>query len=175
MVSSSPVVVIQSICTTWTKASRGGSNATARNAVTEALELPALDFPLTDDRSLLHEVVYTERDHFQNPKEKLEPCEQTIPFRYNCLKLSPNNQSLVLMLEWERVWGAPRRHAFPRTTWILQPGQWGRITYNLRDGGANDWIYKKYVISIGLFHSYAPRIFLEGEPTYHYSDMAHLW
>ena len=59
MVSSYPLVLLQSICTIWTKASRGGASATARNGTPDALELPALAFPLTEGRFLLHEVVYT--------------------------------------------------------------------------------------------------------------------
>src|SRR5260370_33458008 len=76
MVSSYPLVLLQSICTIWTKASRGGASATARNGTPDALELPALAFPLTEGRVLLHEVVYTERDHFQHPMQNLKPSEQ---------------------------------------------------------------------------------------------------
>ena len=175
MVSSYPLVLLQSICTIWTKASRGGASATARNGTPDALESPALAFPLTEGRFLLHEVVYTERDHFQHPMEKLEPREQTDPFWYDCLQLSLNNQILTVMLEWERSEGVPRRPLFPRIVWSFQQGQWGCITYNLRHAGEDHWIYKKYVISIGLLHSSSPRIFLEVEPTHSYRDIAQLW
>jgi hypothetical protein len=164
MVSSYPLVLIQSICTIWTKASRGGASATARNGTPDALPLPPLVFPVPVDALLLHEVTYTERDHFQHPVEKLEPCEQTDPFWYDCLQLSLKNQALTVTLEWERSEGVPRRPAFPRIAWSLQPGQWGRVIYNLRHAGEDHWIYKKYAISIGLLHSYSPRIFLETGP-----------
>lgn len=175
MVSSYPLVLLQNICTIWTKASRGGANAAARNGTPDAFELPALAFSLPENPFLLHEVVYTERNHFQRPMEKLEPREPTDPFWYDCLQLSLKNQVLTVMLEWERSEGVPRRPTFPRIAWSLQPGQWGRVIYNLRHAGEDHWIYKKYAISIGLLHSYSPSIFLEAGPMYSYRDMAQLW
>ena len=174
MATSYPLVLLQSICTIWTKASRGGTSATARNSTPDALELPALAFPLADNIYLLHEVIYTEHDHFQHPMEKLEPHERTDPFWYDCLQISLNSQTLTAMLEWERSEGVPRRLTFPRIVWTFQQDQYGRITYNLRHAGEDRWIYKKYVISIGLFHSYSPGIFLEAKPVYSYRDMARL-
>ncbi|SRR6266446_2493562 len=88
MIASYPLVQLQSIGTIWTKASRGGASATARNRTPEAVALPALAFPLSEEMFLLHEVVYTERDHFQHPMETLEPRKQTDPFWYDCLQLS---------------------------------------------------------------------------------------
>src|SRR5258708_11955431 len=76
MALSHPLVVIQSICTIWTKASRGGVGASARNRTPDALELPALTFPFPEPVFLLHEVIYTERDRFQHPMEKLEQRER---------------------------------------------------------------------------------------------------
>ncbi len=169
-----PLVVIQSICTTWTKASRGGVGASARNRTPDALELPALAFPFPEPVFLLHEVIYTERDRFQHPMEKLEQRERADPFWYDCLKLELRENALRVMLEWERSEGVPRRSAFPRTAWSLQEDQWGRVNYNLRTPGEDCWIYKKRVLSIGFFHAYAPRMFLEVEPAHSYRDMAQL-
>lgn len=159
----------------WTKASRGGANAQTRNGTPNAFALPALAFPLPVDRFLLHQVTYTERDHFQHPRETLELCEQTDPFWYDCLQLSLKNQALTVTLEWERSEGVPRRPTFPRIVWSFQPGQWGRVIYNFRYAGEDHWIYKKYAISIGLLHPSSPSIFLEAEPTHSYRDMAQLW
>ncbi|HEU5376764.1 MAG TPA: hypothetical protein VFV38_15115 [Ktedonobacteraceae bacterium] len=174
MVSSPPLVLLQSICTIWTKASRGEAHATARNGTPCALALPALTFPFPEKKFLLHEVVYTERDHFQHPLEKIELREQADPFWYDCLRLSLNNQTLTALLEWERSEGVPRRSTFPRIVWSFQPDQWGCVTYNLRHSAEDHWVYKKYVISVGLLHSYSSRIFLEGVPTHTYRDMAQL-
>lgn len=175
MESLYPLVLLQSICTIWTKASRGGASAQARNRTPDALALPALASSLTESMFLLHQVVYTERDCFQHPMEKLELCEQTDPFWYDCLHLSLKNWVLTVMLEWERSEGVPRRPTFPRIAWSFQPGQWGRVIYNLRHAGEDHWVYKKHVISIGLLYSSSPSIFLERDPTHTYRNMAQLW
>ncbi len=170
-----PLIAIQSICTIWTKASRGGISAMARNRTPEAFELPSFAPQYPNDVFLLHEVVYTENNRFEHPLEKQVQRKRTDPCWYNCLRFSPSKNALSVTLEWERSEGVPRRPILPRTAWSLQRDQWGRIIYNLRNTEEDHWIYKKYVISIGFFHSYSPRIFLEAEPAHTYRDMAQLW
>ncbi|GHO89393.1 hypothetical protein [Dictyobacter formicarum] len=173
MMSSHSLVVMQSICTIWTKASRGGISAQARNRTPEALELPTLAFPYPEQDLLLHTAIYTERDSFQRPREKFEQQEQANPFWYNCLKLEICENTLSTTFEWEQKTGMPRRADFLRTTWLLQENQWGRVIYNVRIP-EDSWVYKKYVISVGLFHSYSHRLFLDSEPVHIYRDMAQL-
>jgi len=174
MVSSRPLVVIQSICTIWTKASRGGSGAQARNRTPEVFELPSLAFSYSDHVFLLHRVIYTERDCFQQPMEKLEQQKQTRFFWHDCLALETRDNALCMAFEWERSEGVPRRSNFPRMEWLLQEDQWGRVIYNLRTPREDDWIYKKRILSFGLFHSYSPQLFLNAEPAHTYRDMARL-
>lgn len=173
---SHPLIVIQHITTIWTKASRGGVNAGARNRTPEVLAFPALSFPLLESGVLLHKVTYTERDHFQHPVEKLEQRERTDPFWYDCLKLELSPNLLTVILEWERKEGVPRRTMYPRRGWSLQEDQWGWIIYNLRlSGGEGSWWYEKHSLSVGVFPSSSPRRFLGAEPTRQYRDMAQLW
>ncbi|MBA2284505.1 MAG: hypothetical protein H0W02_03380 [Ktedonobacteraceae bacterium] len=175
MVSSLPLVIIQSIQTIWTKASRGGDRASARNRTPEACKLPAQVCSFPDTVFLLHQVVYSEHDLFQHPVEKLELEARTEPFRYDCLKLLLAENTLRITVEWERSEGAPRRVVFPRKEIFLQEQQWARVTYNLRTSWESGWIYKKRVHNIGFFAHISPGIFLEGEPVHTYRDMAHLW
>lgn len=174
MSSSRSLVVIQSICTMWTKASRGGSNASTRNRTPEALELPALALPFLHD-VLVHEVAYSEYDHFQPPREKWKQQEQTDPFWYECLNLSLHGPFLKVTVEWERSKGVPRRRTFPRKGFSLQDRQWGQIAYNLRISSEGGWVYHKQVLNIGLFPLLSRRVFLETEPAHTYADMAQLW
>lgn len=178
MKSSHPIVIVQSICTTWTKASRGGENASIRNRTPEAVKLPALPPSVRAGDLFIHEVTYGESNHFQHPLlAKLEQQELAEPFRYNCLKLSVTENILNVVLEWERSEGHPRRVALTRKVFQLSNQQWGRIRYNLRTmfGWQGIWMYKKYVLNIGFFSPSSAEVFLETEPAHIYSDMAHLW
>lgn len=173
MVSSLPLVVIQSICTIWTKVSRGGERASARNRTSEVWKVPVGACAFPDKVFLLHEVVYSERDHFQHPVEKLEA--RTAPFNYDCLKLLLDENALRVSVEWEGSEGAPRRVAFPRKEIFLQERQWACVTYNLRTSWEGGWIYKKRVHNIGCFSHVSPEVFLEAGPAHTYRDMAQLW
>ncbi|SRR6266487_3351436 len=170
------LVVIQSIFTNWTKASRGGSNASARNRTPLALELPAFPFLLLKEQVLLHEVVYDEHDHFQRPREKWEQQELAHPFWWDCLAFTLEENLLHVALEWELSRGAPRRFAFPRTEFSLHTDQWVRIAYNQRISLEDHWVYNKRVFNVGLFEPASSlKTFLEREPTHTYNDFAQLW
>ncbi len=174
---SHPLVVIQSICTTWTKASRGGNNASTRNHTPLALELPALPFPIFKEEVLLHRVVYSEHNHFEHPREKWEQKELSQPFWLDCLTFELVENQLRVTVEWERSdEGVPRRPAFPRTEFSLRTHQWVRVTYNLRTPLEDSWVYNKRVFNVGLFEPTSSlRMFLEIEPTHTYEDLARLW
>jgi hypothetical protein len=174
MLASHPLIVIQSICTSWTKASRGGINASARNRTPEAVELPLLSASFPKDVFLLHSVMYSEHHHFQQPIQWLEQKELTDPFWYDCFKLSLVENTLSIMMEWERSKGMPRRLAFLRQGFSLHDPQWGRVIYNLRISWGEYWEYQKQVINIGFFAPSSPRIFLETEPAHNYVDMVRL-
>src|ERR1700753_1443696 len=125
MPPSHPSIVIQSICTTWTKESRGGNNAALRNRTPDALVLPSLAIPLAKNCCLLHEVDYREWLSFRKPIEKLEQPEQTNPFRYDCLKLAFIENILHVTIEWDQIEGVPKRTTFQRKEFSLQDHQWG--------------------------------------------------
>ncbi|GHO79225.1 hypothetical protein KSD_69960 [Ktedonobacter sp. SOSP1-85] len=170
------LIVIQSICTNWTKASRGGTNASARSHTPQALELPAFPSPVFKEEVFLHEVVYGEHNHFQHPREKWEQLEFAHPFRLDCLALTLQENLLQMTVEWERAEGVPRRFALARTAWSLPVHQWVRIAYNLRLSLSDQWVYKKRVVNVGLFEPGSSlKMFVEREPTHTYEDFAQLW
>lgn len=124
MTQPHPLIVIQSICTIWTKASRGGASALARNRTPDAVKLPSSVLQCSDDVFLLHEVIYTENNHFRQPLERQVQQRQTNPCRYNCLQFLSGENALSVTLEWERSEGVPRRSPFLRTAWFFQEDQW---------------------------------------------------
>jgi hypothetical protein len=175
MALSHPLIVIQSICTSWTKVSRGGVNASARNHTPEVLVLPMPASPCPDDVFLLHTVLYSETNLFQQPIQRLEQKVQTNPFRYDCLNCLLTENTLDMTIEWEQSKGVPRRPAFLRKGFSLQEHQWGRVIYNLRLSGEDHWAYEKRVLNIGFFAQFSPTLFLETEPVHTYRDIARLW
>jgi hypothetical protein len=172
--SSLPPIIIQNICTSWTKASRGGINASARNRTPEAWKLPALPIPSSENALFLHEIVYGEQDLFQHPIERLKQREITNPFRHDCFKFSFQGNTLRITFEWERSYGVPKRLNFPRTEFFLQEHQWMRIIYNLRTSYDYGWGYKKQIYNISFFSLASPNIFTEEVPAHTYIDMAQL-
>lgn len=176
MSSSHSLAVIQSIYTIWTKASRGGELAAVRNHTPLALELATSPALTTNENVHLHKVIYRERDRFEHPWEKWEQRAEVMPFRFDLLAFLLEEQRLRVVLEWERSEGAPRRPVFPRPEFTLLPGQWLRVTYNLRSGEHWGWRYDKRVFDVGFFEpASSRRVFLEGEPTHVYESLAQLW
>lgn len=169
-------VVLQSITTVWTKASRGAPNATRRNSTPLALELPAFPAPIFEEELLLHSITYNERDSFRYPDGKWEAQSLKKPYRIDCLVLTLQENQLLITIQWERAEGQPRRIIPTRKTFLLQPSQWVRIAYNLRTSSySGQWIYKKRIFHIGLFEPSASlRTFVESEPIALYEDFAHL-
>jgi hypothetical protein len=177
MSSSSPQLIIQSICTTWTKQSRGGIHATARNQTPETVEIPVFALLIPDDTLLLHTTHYYERNLFQKPWEKIDlqqPTESDQTFRYNCLKLTRTENSLAATLEWEHIRGKPRRLDFLRTGYTIHPDQWCQVAYNIRIA-EEETVYKKYILNVGFAASYSPTLFLDTSPAHTYRDIVQLW
>jgi hypothetical protein len=72
--------------------------------------------------------------------------------------------------------GAPRREYAIPPAFTLQPGQWGRVEYNLRrsltDGG---WEYQRTVLNIGCLVAPATARFFDSAPDYRIVTLARLW
>lgn len=104
----------------------------------------------------------------------LKQIEVADPFWYDCFRFSFHEMTLRVTFEWERSNGVPRRLDILRTEYALQDQQWMRIAYNVRIARDYGWTYEKHIFNIGLFPS-TSKLFLEGEPTHIYTDIAQLW
>jgi hypothetical protein len=121
--------VVQRVRTEWTKASRGGEAATARNAAPIAFPLFSTEAPA------LHDVVMAEHAAF-SPEHTLRPD-------------LPDESELELRLVEGRLrvrispspWGMPRRHRRPPAVY-LEPGRWLRWQINYRFGMDYGWEYR---------------------------------
>ncbi len=125
--------VVQWVRTSWTKASRGGPDATRRNVTPLAFPLPAGDGPL------VHGIVMREGEDFvphARHQAELPAADE--------LDLRPVGRRLRIQLV-ASAWGMPRRHRRPPAV-LLEPGEWLRwhINYRFSAGcscGA-EWSYR---------------------------------
>lgn len=182
------LVCVQQIGVVWTKASRGGEGAVARNKVPKALPFPSVTrAPQTP--SLLLQVIdfsegfpHTASEGFQNKRERdLQVMSVTEPY---CFKgVSACFFDGYLNVEYEYKWeqGMPWRYSTTNEVARLESGQWCQVLFNGRYssrryayGESNHW-YESTFINIGLFHYIETEMFLKTKPEKVYDRMAHLF
>ena len=193
-----PVICIQEIETSWTKASRGGEGAVKRGYVPEAVELPfsgSYSSSTTEMNSfLLHLLSYSERTQYKAGSKLLESDvganKSAEILNRGGVRVNFDGNFLTARYQWAESLGAPMRrrqdstgtfvdvgHSPVQKAFELQIGQWGRILYNGRhtDYDNGMWSYDKHVFNIGLFVNPMPDIFLTTQPIKTYSKMALLF
>ncbi|MER5537413.1 hypothetical protein [Streptomyces mirabilis] len=139
--------VVQRVRTSWTKKSRGGSEAARRNAAPTAFLLPP------GLSSALHEVAMRESDSFE-PRIQMRDLSApgTILREVDgLLRVDPPEVSMFAM---------PRRNRRPPAV-RLAPGQWLQWQINYRFVGRCDgaWSYRLETFNI-LYGSAMPDVFL---------------
>jgi hypothetical protein len=177
-------VVTQWVTTEWTKRSRGGPGAALRSAVPQGFRLPGRR------RSVVHEVMITERNGFQ-PIESIgaEPPEREPSIARSGLRLVRADKGVRVELLLARLGdarfgdaglgsarlGNPSRAPRPSAVW-LAPGEWLRWQVNYRmsgpriDGGR--WDYRQDTLNIAVGPA-DPELFF-GEPTRHIDERGFL-
>lgn len=171
-----PTIILQQIIVRWTKQSRGGANATKRNAVADAfpLDIPAHDFPFA---LVHHQLNFNEDSNFESPEITINVEPMHPPTSISdlaCMKFDIQAERVIMQpLETMACLGAPPRNLeFKRIQ--LAVGQWGRLMLNGRFGFANAWSYQKSVTNIAFVEAIDHNIFL-GEPDQFIQMMADLW
>jgi len=148
--------VVQRVCTSWTKKSRGGSEAARRNAAPTAFLLPP------GLSSALHGVAMRESDSFV-PRTQVHDLSApgTILREVDgLLRVNPPEVSMFAM--------PPRNRRPPAVR--LAPGQWLQWQINYRFVGRCDgaWSYRLETFNI-LYGSATPDVFL-GVPARHVDE-----
>lgn len=145
-------VVVQRVRTSWTKASRGGAGAAARNAAPTVFLLPL------GLKSGLHEVDMQESDAFRPKPSEQDLSDPGLVLRETdgLLRVHPPETSIFSM---------PRRNRRPPSV-RLAPGQWlqWQINYRFVGSTGGPWSYRldTYNISYGPA---SPKVFLGTPPT----------
>jgi hypothetical protein len=156
---------VQWVRTSWTKQSRGGAQATRRNAAPIA-------FPLPDEPPpYVHEIVMRERDDFQ-PHSSIQT---GLP--------SNGDDAGVLLREADGLlrvqltvtpFGMPRRWRRPPAV-RLAIGQWVRwqINYRFSSSWGGDWTYRQDTLNLLNGPAAQADLFL-GEPTRYVNELGTL-
>lgn len=84
-------------------------------------------------------------------------------------------QQVRMEFVYTRQCGAPDRE-WARQTFQVGPGEWAQVRYNGRfaPGYTDYWCYEKTVVNVGINLEPHETMFVDTEPTYHYSLMSGL-
>ena len=174
-----PIICIQEIRTTWTKQSRGGSGAVARNRVPEELPLPEVLTIKDCPTVLYHKQWYKEQeDIFSLCKTDFE-VSKTLSFNLNGISIARTDDGLRTYWEYHRDMGAPPRSSKSQAALVLEANQWGRVLYNGRHSpdhyDNSDWWYDRWVFNVGIFWKPTVDVFIASPPVKIFSQIAQLW
>lgn len=133
-------IVAQWVRTTWTKRSRGGTEAARRNRA-------PIGFPLPESTgSLVHEVTIAERDGFE-PRFEVRPIADL-----SGVTLREVDNVLTVQLT-PALHGKPRRAWRPRPVRLI-PGEWLRWQINYRFGAqctcGDEWHYRLDTLNLAF-------------------------
>jgi len=154
-------VIVQWVRTSWTKRSRGGTEAGRRNAAPTAFPLPPAPIPF------IHEILMDEHDDFQP--------------QFTTRTGLPSPDDGVLLRETDGLlrvelvaspFGMPRRWRRPPAVHLAHK-QWLRWQINYRFAGTSgDWRYRLDTLNIS--HGPAPTNLFLGIPSHNVNELAHL-
>lgn len=176
------MIAIQTIKTTWTKASRGGKLAERRNRVPNTLPLTIPeDFPSI----IWHSVQFSERNEFATPcvnERRTHEAEEL--FRYAKVEILLQEKAAVLTFIYQSG-GAPVRAFYskqgvpvaPAHSITIPPRRWAAVEHNGRYAERFDgnWWYEHIVVNVALLPIPATNIFTSSPPIERYCQLAHLW
>lgn len=168
------MLIIQRIKTTWTKASRGGENASKRNTVPCASTLPSFSLPTNE--YLLHDIRYDETNAFRGETQYRNIAHSGSVFLGPLLLYVRPRQAEAKFVWSAHECGAPERVSHPLFT--LKLGEWGRFECNGRFGATSKsgqaWTYQHSLFNVAFVEGFSSDLFTSSEPTAKMSQMAML-
>ena len=158
------MLIVQRITTEWTKDSRGGEGAIARNTTPDAMELPPLAGRWPS--YLLHDVRFLEWERFDCLSTVTEADMQShMRIEPLFLHVTPDHVAVSFVWSWQHC-GAPERDS--HSLFQLSVGQWGQFSCNGRFGAESamgrEWSYHKTVFNIAHVATFNDKLFVESTP-----------
>ncbi|WP_310426293.1 hypothetical protein [Chamaesiphon sp. VAR_48_metabat_135_sub] len=172
-----PILIVQTIHSYWTKASRGAPGAIARNSVPECFSIPLKQVNIQGIRVLYHQIVFKEATNFKVPEEQIS-IDPTIHPPHSCIKVERIAKTIFATYKYHSGGGAPNRSTLKGIV-KADVGNWVQIRENGRFSAAwaGDWWYQKIVVNAGIFDNMNidSEHFLHTSPVEVFSAMADLW
>ncbi len=172
------MIAVQTISTSWTKSSRGGSLAMLRNCVPKRLPLSLPD----DLKNIVwHSVAYSECNRFAAPisVRVTGHCEDN---RYGCKNAEVERYDDYAILTYRYQTGAPARQFFGQSGTPVAPehsikipwNRWASVEYNGRFAciDTGNWWYERVVINVACGDSIPFNCFRGSEPFENYTQLA---
>jgi hypothetical protein len=170
------MILVQEIITTWTKRSRGGPLAAARNAVPETYPLASLPVLPPQAACLHHTIVFGEANDFAHPKEQVISYTPREELRFGCVSITPIGDQVQVIYTYDMgCGGAPQRYGLPQLAFTLHRNEWGQILYNGRFPNDYIWTYRKHVCNIGVFDQVKAEVFVQLSPKHHHDRLVDVW
>ena len=174
------MIAIQTITTSWTKSSRGGHLASARNRIPKQLPLPLTN----ESMSLLwHAVAFSEHNEFTQPVS-VNVTTHCANNRFGCTnaEIELRDTSAILMYRYQT--GAPARRYFDKTGTYVAPEHridipnhcWASIEYNGRYSciDTGNWWYEHVVVNVAVGDVVSSTVFMTTDPIERYTQLAYL-
>ncbi|MGW7538445.1 hypothetical protein [Amycolatopsis sp. NPDC054798] len=159
--------VVQWVCTSWTKKSRGGAEAARRNAAPIAFPLPALTAPFAQMVRMDEETDFEAR--FEAGEGVPEKARAEL---YSMVRLDEAGDLLRVKLDAIR-YASPKRPRRP-PAYRLGRGEWLRWQVNYRFSGySTEWRYRLDTVNIA-YEPASTDLFL-GTPTHVIDELASLF
>ena len=179
--------VIQVITVEWSKASRGGRESNARNAVPHGTEFPAA--LVGTDRLGVMECHWGERNDFVEPlRLKTDQIPLSQGYTFGSITVSARLDGLRVHYRYDQTTtGAPDRSYLnwparqgdtPGRELVVTAGRWARVRYNGRfsclDTGM--WWYRQVVMNVAWAYGDLPGdLFFDPHPSQTLEFLADLW
>ena len=170
-------IVVQHVCTGWTKAARGGEMAAKRNAVPNVVKIPVKNRVDAGAQLLHHTVSYGEYNGFLSPRQELTFEPTMHPLRFGCVTVALNTDGVIMMFCYDRGQGGAPNRSWAQQTFHIKEGEWAQMAHNGRFQYSDDgqWYYKMIVVNVGLVEAVTPGMFTGSTPTYRFAAMGHLY
>lgn len=170
-----PKIVIQTLTTEWTYATRGEPGAEKRNSLPETMSIPD-ELVWQQNAGYLHHAVLFGEQHLFNPIEDIFTSSDSEELRLEFLRIIRKKNGVDIRFDAQNMVEIPGTYQIIRDEISFATGQWAQIKYNMRQRKFEDvWSFQKQVVNIGLYDDLSANLFRKNEPAAIHTCLAKHW